>query len=477
VRARTLAAAALLALAGCTMGPDYRRPEYPAPPAFRGADPATRADAKSIGDLEWWTLFQDETLQRLIETALEANYDLRIAVARVLQARAQLVATRSFQFPTIDAGAQASYQRLVGSLPPALEATKELFEPNAGVDVSFEIDLWGRLRRATESARAQLLASADARRTVVTTLVSDVATAYFRLRELDLELEIARRTLGSREAALRLLRIRLEGGVATLLDVRQGEDLLYTAAETIPDLERQIEQTENLISTLLGGNPGPVPRGRTLLQQLALPVVPPGLPSALLERRPDIRQAEQDLVAANAQIGAAKALFFPQIVLLGSAAGGGALINGTFSGPIGFFEIGPSVTMPLFNMGRTQAGVDLAEAQTREALSRYQQTIQQAFREVADTLVEHRKRQAFRVQQELLTEANRDAVRLSNVRYRGGVSTYLEVLDSESRLFTAELTLARAQLGERLAIVQLYRALGGGWEPEGVLPPIPTAVQ
>jgi multidrug efflux system outer membrane protein len=297
------------------------------------------------------------------------------------------------------------------------------------------------------------------------TLVSDVATAYFQLRELDLELEISRRTLASRQGSLRLVQLRHQGGVAALIDVRQAEVLLYTAAETIPDVERRIEQTENLISLLLGMSPRAVARGRSTPEQLALapPTVPAGLPSSLLERRPDIRQAEDQLAAATARIGVAKADYFPRVFLTGAAGAGGVMIDGRWFGPQGLLAVAPQLTLPIFNMGRIGAGVDSAEARAQEALIRYEQTIQQAFREVADALVEHVKRREFRIQQALLVDSLRDAARLADIRYRGGVTSYLEVLDTERQLFDAELLLAQAQRDELLAIVRLYRALGGGW--------------
>jgi multidrug efflux system outer membrane protein len=393
--------------------------------------------------------------------ALAENYDLRIAAARILDARAQLTATRSFQFPDLSATGTAPYVSLPGDRAPT--QPRESFTPLATLDLFWEIDLWGRLRRATEAARADLLASEDVQRFVVTTLVSDVATAYFQLRELDLELEISRRTLASRQDSLRLVMLRHQGGVAALIDVRQSEVLLYTAAETIPDIERRIELTENLISFLLGRSPEAVPRGRPLVQQLARPTIPPGLPSSLLERRPDIRQAESQLAAATARIGVAKADYFPRFSITGSGGVGGGVFTGNWFGPFGLLAIGPEITLPIFNAGRVAAGVDSAEARAQEALVRYQQTIQQAFREVSDALIEHRKRQEFRVQQEFLVGSLRDAARLAGIRYRGGVTSYLEVLDTERQLFDAELALAQIQRDELLAVVRLYRALGGGW--------------
>jgi outer membrane protein, multidrug efflux system len=447
---------AALVLAGCTVGPDYRRPDVPVPPRFRGATPDTAGSAASVADIVWWELFRDETLLSLITTALSENYDLRIAAARILDARAQVTIARSFQFPDVTGNASAPYVRAYGDREP-LQA-KETFRPLGTLDLAWEIDLWGRLRRSTEAARGELLASEEAGRFVITTLVSDVATAYFQLRELDLELEISRRTLLSRENSVRLVRLRYEGGVAALIDLRQAEVLLYTAAETIPDVERRIEQTENLISILLGRNPGAAPRGRSIPETIALspPAVPPGLPSSLLERRPDIRQAESQLAAATARIGVAKADYFPRVLLTGSAGAGGVAISANWFGPFGLLAIAPQVTLPIFNMGRIGAGVDSAEARAQEALVRYQQTIQQAFREVSDALVEHLKRRDFRVQQEQLVNALRDAA-------PGGVTSYLEVLDTERQLFDGELLLAQAQRDELLGIVRLYRSLGGGW--------------
>jgi outer membrane protein, multidrug efflux system len=464
MRYRVLLSAALL-LAGCAVGPDYKRPEVQVPAEFRGTSPDVPASEKSIGDLAWWEVFQDEVLQELLRTALAANYDLRIAAARVLDARAQVTFNRSFQFPDVTGNASAAYTRIFGNLAPS--QFKSTFTPVGTLDLAWELDLWGRLRRATESARDELLASEDARRFVMTTLISDVATAYFLLRELDLELEISRRTLTSRQGSLKLVQLRYQGGVAALIDVRQAEVLLYTASETIPDVERRIEQTENLISLLLGRNPGPVLRGRSTAETLALapPSVPPGLPSSLLERRPDVRQAEYQLAAATARIGVAKADYFPRVLLTGSAGAGGINIDGRWFGPQGLFAIAPSLTLPIFNMGRIGAGVDSAEAQALGALISYEQTVQGAFREVADALIEHQKRREFRIQQGLLVDSLRDAARLADIRYKGGVTSYLEVLDTERQLFDAELEQARAQRDELVALVRLYRALGGGWSP------------
>jgi outer membrane protein, multidrug efflux system len=450
-----------LIAAGCTMGPDYRRPEVAVPSTFRGAPP--EALQQSFGDLEWWKVFQDERLQTLIRTALEQNYDVRVTATRILQARSQVTVARSFQFPTADASVAAPYDRLTGgSKPPQYEA----FSPQGGFSVAWELDLWGRFQRATEAARADLLASEEFRRTVVLTLVSDVARGYLALRELDLELDIANRSVASRANYLTLTKAREEGGVATLMDVRQAEQLYYTATSVVVDTERRIEQQENQINILLGMYPGGIPRGRLLTEQTFTASVPPGLTSDLLARRPDIRQAEQALVSANARIGEATALLFPSVVISGFAGVGGAVINGSSFGPFGVFGALPTVTLPLFNMGRLRANVDFADARTQEAVLQYEQTILQAFREVADALVDVRKRREFREQSEAVVTAQRDALNLSTMRYEGGVTSFLEVLVTERDLFDAELALARAKGEEVLSFVQLYKALGGGWQTE-----------
>jgi multidrug efflux system outer membrane protein len=296
--------------------------------------------------------------------------------------------------------------------------------------------------------------------------VTDVAAAYFQLRSLDRELEVSQHTLATREDSLRIVKLREQGGVAGLIDVRQAEILVSQAGESVVETQRQIEQTENAISLLVGKNPDAVPRGRPLLQQISLPAVPTGVPSSLFERRPDVRQAEAQLAAATARIGVAVADFYPRVFLSGAASGGAFLLDGRWVGPQALFSIGPQISLPIFNAGRTQAGVDSAEARAQEALVQYQQTILQAFREVADALVEHRKRREFRVQQEALVASATDTSRLADIRYKGGVSSYLEVLDSERQLFDAELGLVRSNRDELLAVVRLYKALGGGWQGE-----------
>ena len=456
-------------VSGCAVGPDYKRPTTSVPSTYRGLTPeqAAKASPASLADEKWWEVFQDEQLQELIRTALEQNYDVRIAATRILQAQAQLGVTRADQFPTITGGGQAGRQRnpeqFLGPSFPNVPAFKSnTYELNASL--FWELDFWGKFRRATEAAQADLLASQWAREEVISILVSNVAAAYFQLRELDLELEISRRTLGTRQGSLKLTRSLADHGATSMLDVRQAEQLVFTASEQIPDLERRIEQEENFISTLLGENPGAVPRGLTLTHQPHAPEVPAGLPSSLLERRPDIRQAEENLIAANARIGVAKAAYFPQITLTATGGVQTFAIENLFTGPAGMWSIAGALLQPIFEGGRIRSGVKLSKAQQEEALLTYKQTIQGAFRDVSDALIGYRKNREFRIEQEHLAESAKDAARLSDMRYRGGVTSYLEVLTNDTNYFSAELGLAQAQLNELLALVQLYKALGGGWE-------------
>ena len=461
-RVRWLTAIVFLVLTGCTVGPKYKRPPVTVPDSYRGIAPdAGPQTATSIGDEKWWVVFQDPQLQGLIREALSQNYDVRIAATRVLQAQALLGITRADQFPTITGGASSSNERLPATrITPAFETSPS----QVNLSLFWELDFWGKYRRATEAARANLLATEWGQKAVMSSLVSNVASAYFQLLELDSEMDISRNTLASRKESLRLVEVRAKGGATSMLDVRQSEQLVYTAAGTIPDLERRIEQQENLISILLGKNPAPVTRGKPLVENVILPTVPAGLPSSLLERRPDIQSSEQQLVAANARIGVAKAAYFPQITL--TAVGGyqSAALTNLFTGPAGLWSVGGQLVQPIFTGGRIRSNVRLTEAQKQEAVLGYQQSIQQSFREVSDSLVAYRKNQEFRAQQELVTNSAQDATRLSDMRYRGGVTSYLEVLDSDTRYFDAQLSLAQARLNERLALVQVYNALGGGWQ-------------
>jgi outer membrane protein, multidrug efflux system len=447
-----------LASASCMVGPDYERPRVEMRSAFRAAGGAR---SQSFGDLRWSQVFRDPTLQQLIQTALRQNLDVAIAAARIEQAGAELGITRADQLPTLNAGGSASRQRLpaAGDIP-AGEVTTWRLEATA----SWQLDFWGKYRRATEAARAELLAAEWGHRAVLATLVADMASAYFQLRELDLELEITRRTLVTRRESLALVELQERQGTVSMLDVRQAEQLVYGAGQTILDLERRIAQQENFIRTLLGANPGPVTRGQGLTEQPHDASVPAGLPSSLLQRRPDIRVAEERLVAANARIGVARAAYFPDIALTASGGFQSSDLADLLSAPARLWSVAASLTQSIFAGGRIRAGVRLSEAQQREALLVYRQTILQAFREVSDALVAYGSHREFRAQQELLTRSAREASRLSESRYRGGTTSYLEVLDSNTRLFAAELGLAQAELNELLALVQIYRALGGGWQ-------------
>jgi multidrug efflux system outer membrane protein len=448
---------------GCAVGPNYKKPAVSVPAEYRGLAPdqSGTAQAASFGDQKWWDAFQDETLRELIRIALKQNYDVRIAAARILEARAQLGITRADQLPTVTAGVAAVNERNPRTLfIPSFETSAN----QVTASLAWELDFWGKFRRATESARASLLAQEWAQREVIRSLVSDVADAYFQLRELDLELQISRQTLGSRNDSLRLTQILADRGATSLLDVRQAEQLVFTAGATIPDVERRIEQQENFISILLGENPGAIARGRALIDQPHALEVPAGLPSSLLERRPDIRQAEQQLIAANAQIGVARADYFPQIALTATGGYQSSALTGLFAGPAGLWTFGGSALQPVFEGGRIRNRVRFATARTQEAGLIYQHTVQQAFRDVSDALVGYRKTQEFRIQQEQLTHSAEEATKLSNMRYKGGATSYLEVLDSDTRYFSAQLSLAQAQLRELQSLVQIYRSLGGGWQ-------------
>jgi multidrug efflux system outer membrane protein len=451
-------------LSACAVGPNYQRPALDIPGSFRGEAPhaATASSTSSLGDEKWWELFQDPALQQLIRTALKQNFDIRIAAARVEQAEAQLSITRASEFPAVNAGAQDFTQRNAKIAPifPAYQAHA------AQVDLSviWNLDFWGRYRRETEAARATLLASEWGRRAVLSSLVSGVATAYFELRELDQALQVARDTLTSRENSLRLTKVLAVHGSASQLDLRQAEELVYAAAEEVPDLERQVAQQENALSVLLGENPGDIPRGQALTDQPTPPTVPAGLPSELLERRPDIVEAEQNLVAANADVGVAKAAYFPSISLTATGGFESYQFSNLFTPASHIWDLSGALTQPVFEAGSLRAGMHLAEAQKQQLLLAYEQTVKTAFQQVSDSLIAFQKNREFREQQEKLTAAAQDTDRLSNVLYRQGGGSYLQVLTSETNYFSAQLSLAQARLSERLALVQLYSALGGGWQ-------------
>jgi multidrug efflux system outer membrane protein len=451
-------------LGGCTVGPNYKRPNTDAPTAYRGLTPEETASAAtaSLGEQKWWEVFQDEELQKLIRTALQQNYDVRIAATRVLEAQEQVGLARANQLPTVNVSGTGTGVRNPATGPiPAYTFNYGRVTANAAWDVDF----WGKYRRATEAARANLLATDWARQEVNATLVANVAAAYFQLRELDLELDISQKALASRKESLDLTKTLEEHGINTILDVRQAEQLVYTAGAGIADLQRRIGQQEDLISTLLGNNPGPImPRGKELIDQPHAPTVPAGLPSALLERRPDIRQAEELLVAANARIGVARAAYFPDISLTAQPGFLSSSFTSLFSGSAGLWTFAGTITEPIFEGGAIRSNVRLAEAQQQEAVLTYQQTIQGAFRDVSDALIAYQQNQEFRSQQELLARAAEDAAQISGKRYEAGTTNYLEVLTNETNYLSADLGLAQARLNELLALVQIYKALGGGWQ-------------
>jgi multidrug efflux system outer membrane protein len=457
-------------LAGCAVGPDYKRPVVDTSGAYQGAAGETNAPAgtNSFGDLGWWDVFKDPQLKSYIGEALTNSWDIKIAAARVLQAEASARITRSQFFPTVSAGADLITSRTSEKGPvsvPGAEPVRNYGDVFASMS-AYEVDLWGRIRRANEAARANLLASVEAQRAVRQTLVADVATAYLDLLELDLELEIARRTYGVRTNSLALTEYRHEGGVASVQDVYQARILVFTADAAIVDTLRRIEQQQNLFSILLGRNPGQVERSQPLVLHEMRAEVPAGLPSSLLERRPDIRIAEEQLVAANADIGQAKAAFYPQLTLTGFYGFQTVALSDLFTSPAQAWQFGPAVTFPLFTGGRLRGNLKLAEARFQESLAAYQRSVQNAFRDVSDSLIAYRRTQEYRASQEQNTQAHRDATATANDRYDGGVTSYLEVLYNEQELFNSELTLAQARRNELLSVVQLYRALGGGWQTQ-----------
>ena len=449
-------------LTGCAVGPKYHRPPVQTPNAFRDVttDSQQQAQAASYADLPWWQVFEDPKLQELIHTALKQNYDLQLATERINTARSQLAITRSSLFPQVSANAN-----FIGG-KENIAQSRFNFLILAG-DAAFQLDLFGRLRRATEAARAQLLATEDARQTVILTLVSDIASDYFTLLQLDLQLQITRQTVITQTDSVKLTNLRLDRGVATKLDVLQAEQVLDTANAQIPDLERQVAQEENAISILLGDYPHDVARGLPLVEQSLPPQVPPGLPSSIIERRPDIREAEQILVASNAQIGVAKAQFFPQITLTGS--GGGAfgrssVFSSLMASQIGVWSYGTQVSQPIFTGGALRGNLRLAKSENQQALITYKETIQRAFGDVSDALIGYEKLHQVRVRQQESVFDLEETVRISTLRYKGGTTTYLEVLDGQRSLYSAELTLASARGDEYRSLVQLYKALGGGWQ-------------
>lgn len=457
----TAALVAALLLASCALGPNYKRPAIDVPNNYRGAE--TRV-TNSLADLPWWQMFRDENLQDLIRTALTNNYDLLEAVARVQQAQAILAENRAGFFP------QLGYQVNAGRGKNAIEGSATFlrggttnFFLGAG-NVSWELDLWGRIRRLTESARAQFLASQEARRDVMISVIGQVAQSYFQLLAYDRELEIAKNTTNSYGESLRIFSEQLTHGVTSRLETSSAEAALASAAATIPDLERQIVVEENAINVLLGRIPGPVPRSHTLLEELLPPEVPAGLPSALLERRPDIREAEQQLRSANAQVGVAVADFFPQISLTGLFGKVSPALSTVTAGADTAWSIAANLTGPIFQGGRLRAEYRYAKAAREQALLQYRYTILTAFSEISNALIAREKYALVRVQQARAVDAYKTAVEIVNKRYLVGQSSYYEVLQEQLLLFPAENSLVETQLNQLLTLVQLYQALGGGWQ-------------
>lgn len=464
----------LLPLMGCALGPDYERPEIEEPPDFRGQLDSQTGE-ESLANIEWWDLFQDPHLQSLIRSALIENKDLRLAASRVREARSQYRVTRADQLPQVDGNTSLQRNQTSGAVArqfgigAGTGSNREgptTSQWKATLDLSFEIDLWGKFRRATEAAQAELLGKEWAQRTVTLTLVSDIAQAYFDLQELDLELNIAQLTFKTRQETLEIIRLRKLMGQSSTLDIRRADQEVARAQAIIPDIERQIGQKENQLSILIGENPTTIIRETSLGNQTLPPEVPAGLPSALLEQRPDILEAEHQLVAANANIGVAKAAFFPQISLTGNFGAQSLEFNDLFIGSSRIWSLGPAITLPIFNAGRNRANLEVSKAQQEQALITYEQTIQQAFREVEDALLLHQKTREIRTAEERLVEVSREALHLAQLEYLNGQATYLDVLVAQRELFNAEIALAQTQRDQLIAVVQVYKAIGGGWTPE-----------
>jgi multidrug efflux system outer membrane protein len=457
---RALATALALSLAtACAVGPNYKRPELATPAGFYGETQA--AEAKALTDVPWFEVFGDPVLKALIEEALANGYDARIAAARVQEAQARYGVAKSEYWPQVGYGAGYDYGRLPESVVPSGDTTSHY---SVNVNVAWEIDLWGRVRRLNESALNAYLATEEARQGVLLTLASDVAQSYFELIELDAELEIAKRTTESFQETFDLFNRKLQGGAASALETSRAQALLSQTAAQIPDLERQIIGVENRINLLVGRAPQPIPRGTPLAEQRIYPEVPPGLPSALLERRPDVRQAEDELRAANAAVGVATANFFPVISLTGLLGG----VSPEFSELFGTgktWSIGGGLFGPLFQGGRLKREKQIAVAQWEQARISYEQAVTNAFGDVSTALVAAQKLQAVKAQLATSVEAYGQAVSIANVRYLSGLSSYFEVIDTQQPMFPIENSLARARRDELNAIVSLYKALGGGWQP------------
>ena len=461
---------------GCTVGPDYRRPALDVPAAYRLELPASAA----AEDVDWWQGFGDPVLDRLVRQALRGNRDVRIAAARIDEYEARLSGTRAAAFPAVGYSASRTQQQLtqVGPQPLPRGVSGQGFSTVAAASASWELDLWGRIRRASEAARADLLSTREARRGVVLSLVTEVARGYVQLLNLDAQLDITQRTLDLRAQGVKLFEQRFAGGVISEVELRQVQAEYDSAAARVPDLQQAIAQQENALSVLVGANPGPVERGRGL-REIALPPVPGGLPSTVLARRPDLRKAEQDLIAANARIGAARARYFPTVSLTGSLGSSSAALSDLFTGPASVWSFGGGLTGPIFDGGLVRSNVRQAQAQQAQLLATYEKAVQQAFREVNDALEANtRTRERAEVQARQVQALERYS-ELARLRYEGGYTSYLEVLDAERGLFSARLAEAQARGDVVSALVALYKSLGGGWveRAEALAEAVPAAGQ
>jgi outer membrane protein, multidrug efflux system len=459
MRASVLTAAVLLVtLSGCKVGPNYKRPALAVPDQYRGLAPGLGGQAAGgpFGEMKWQSVFQDEALQNLIKEALTNNYDIRIAATHILEAEASLGVTRSNQLPALNGTFGVQNQR------NAAYPNSPTFD-TAGLQLSYIVDFWGQFRRATEAARAQLLATQYAQHLVETTLIADIATAYYQLRQLDSQLDFSQQTVVSDQESLRINTINYKGGEYAVTDVYQSQLLVQQAEAEVITLKQSIEQTENQLSILLGRNPGPIPRGLALIDEPHLSEVPVGLPSAILERRPDVRQTEESLAAANANIGVAKAAFFPQIPLTASFGAQSTALTSFLQGPATFWAVGGQLAQPLYTGGRITSQYHLALAQRDEAELTYKQTVQQAFADVSNSLVGYNQARLYRVKLQEQTATYKETSRLANVRFTGGATSFLEVLTTQQQYFSSELLTTQAWFTEMQNYVQLYQALGGGW--------------
>lgn len=473
----------IVALAGCKVGPNYKRPVVATPASYRGALAPDIADTPSgtpLGAQKWDALFTDPVLQQLITEALKNNYDVKIAADRVLEQQAQVGITKAAQYPTFNVGASYDALGLPSSLFNQLNKNSNsssssssnnqtnYFSGGLTASVAWNLDFWGYYRRQTEAARANLRATEWAKQTTYSTLVEDVATSYYQLRTLDAELAITKSTLDARKQSLDLTRTLEQGGADSMADVRQAEELYYTAQAQIPDLERQIEQQENNLRLLLGEDPGPIVRNisesPSVIANAPHPVdVPVGLPSDLLERRPDVRRAEELLIQANANIGVARAQYFPQLSLSGTGGTSGSQLGALVNAANVYYYAAGTLSQPIFDAGKIRNNYHLAQATDQELIDTYQKTIAGALRDVSNALIAYSKSREYREQQEKQTAASADAVRLARIRYNSGSTSYLEVLTTDTNLYNSQLTLEAAQQAEALSLVQLYNALGGGW--------------